>query len=343
MTVSLADRHARAGTMVRDLREVGTHDVATAGAKAASLAKLIAADVPVPDGFVIETSAFAAFVDASGLRERIADRLAGLDVDCRDEVDQAAADIRLGFDMTEFPGAVSAAIGRAYAQLSGDPGALVAVRSSTTTIDTSTEVLAHLNETVLCVRRIGPLLDAVRRCWASLYAPRALVLRHKLGFDRGDIDAAVIVQRQVNPTRSGFMATGATDDDAPDRLVVEAIYGLGEAAISGLVAPDRFAVDKSSLGILSREVHHKGLVVEERPPDGGTRQRCVSGEQADRAALLDSEIREIARVGAQVEDRFGGPQVVEWALDRDGRVWVLQSCPLDSASFEQRCAIGLRR
>jgi phosphoenolpyruvate synthase/pyruvate phosphate dikinase len=207
---------------------------------------------------VIEASAFAAFVDASSLRERIADRLAGLDVDCRDEVDQAAADIRLGFD-------------------------------------------------------------------------------------RGDIDAAVIVQRQVNPTRSGFMATGATDDDAPDRLVVEAIYGLGEAAISGLVVPDRFAVDKSSLGILGKEVHHKGLVVEERPPDGGTRQRCVSGEQADRAALLDSEIREIARVGAQVEDHFGGPQVIEWALDRDGRVWVLQSCPLDSASLEQRCAVGLGR
>jgi pyruvate,water dikinase len=172
------------------------------------------------------------------------------------------------------------------------------------------------------------VLHAVRRCWASLFGARPIRLRDKLGSSGDEPEVAVIVQRQIDATRSGvIVTTDGGHDDGP--LTVEASYGLGESVVTGLVSPDVFAVEKSTLRILARDIHYKALLVEQAPPSGGIRRRPVIGPQATCPALLDREVRTLAELGERIERHYDSPQVVEWALDRDGRTWVLQSEPVD--------------
>lgn len=322
-------RSPAATGVARELDSVAPGETATAGAKGATLAALQAAGLPVPAGFVIEAAAYKAFVAETGLSEHIAERLEALDVDDAAARRQAAADIHVGIVATPLPGRVHDEIVEAYLSLTGrDPVAAVAVRSSTTTQDTASHRLAHMNETFLCVRGASAVVSAVRRCWASLFDERSLLIRAKLGWARAPLDLAVVVQRQVFATRSGVMSTSGPAGDRRERVVIEASYGLGQASAAGLVTPDLYVADKRSLKVLTREIHRKDLAVDEAPPSGGTRRRAVVGEQVARPALRDSEVGMLAELAARVEDELGGPQVVEWALDRHGKAWILQSTPL---------------
>jgi phosphoenolpyruvate synthase/pyruvate phosphate dikinase len=152
-----------------------------------------------------------------------------------------------------------------------------------------------MNETFLNVRGEDAVVDAVRRCWASLFGARTIFYRGKRGLDQAGMDIAVVVQRQLASTRAGVMFTVDPASGREDRLVIEGSFGLGEAVVSGSMSPDRYVVDKESLRILAREVRHKELVVEGASEAGGTLVREARPDEAGAPTLDDDEVRELAK------------------------------------------------
>ena len=312
---------------------LGRGDVEVAGGKGANLGELTAAGLPVPPGFVVGAPAYAAFCEDSGLRGRIAARLTDLDVEDTATLEGAAAAVRAEIEREPVPEWLAQRIRDAYAELVGGEEAPVAVRSSATAEDSESASFAGMNETLLNVRGAEALLDAVRACWASLFGARTIYYRAKRGFGQADMDIAVVVQRQIQSTRSGVMFTIDPASGDRERLVIEGAFGLGEAVVSGSVSPDRYVVVKDGLGIERREVRRKELAIVSAP-DGGTETRELDEAEGRRPVLSDEEVRRVAELGVRIERHYGSPQDTEWAFDEAGEVWMLQSRPVTTAGGE---------
>ncbi|HET7417897.1 MAG TPA: phosphoenolpyruvate synthase [Solirubrobacterales bacterium] len=316
---------------VRVFGELGRGDVDFAGGKGANLGELTAAGLPVPPGFVIGAPAYAAFCEGTGLRGRIAERLAELDVDDTAALERASREVREEVEREPLPDWLAEAIRGAYAELVGEGGdAPVAVRSSATAEDSESASFAGMNETLLNVRGAEALLDAVRACWASLFGARTIYYRAKRGFGQADMDIAVVVQRQIRSTRSGVMFTIDPASGDRDRLVIEGAFGLGEAVVSGSVSPDRYVVVKDGLHVDRREVRRKELEIVSLP-GGGTETRELDEWEGRKPVLSEEEVRNVADLGVRIERHYGSPQDTEWAFDEEGAVWMLQSRPVTTA------------
>lgn len=317
---------AARAAITRAFGELSRDDVPYAGGKGANLGELTRAGLPVPPGFVIGAPAYAAFCDAGGLRDRVAERLATVAISDPDALADASRDVRRMVEGTPLPQDVEIAIRKEYAALAGTSGA-VAVRSSATAEDTESASFAGMNETYLNVCGADALVDAVRRCWGSLFGARVIAYRAFRGFGQAEMDIAVVVQRQISATRAGVMFTIDPATGARDRLVIEGSLGLGESVVSGRVSPDRYVVEKGSLAILTRDVRPKRLAID-MADGGGTVTREITGDEALRPALSDGEVRALAEMGTLVERHYSSPQDTEWAIDGEGRIWMLQSRPV---------------
>jgi pyruvate, water dikinase len=323
---------------VRPFAALRREDVAYAGGKGANLGELTAAGLPVPGGFVVGAPAYAAFCAETGLRERLAELLDGVDVEDTPALQAASAAARELFDHTQMPEALEHEIRSGYEQLVGEQAdAPVAVRSSATAEDTVESSFAGMNETFLNIRGGDAVIDAVRRCWRSLFGARTIYYRGVNNYTQAGMDIAVVVQRQIASTRAGVMFTVNPATGQRDELVIEGSFGLGEAVVSGSVSPDRYIVEKATLAIRRREVHHKELVIE-YAPDGGTQQRLLSEEEALRPVLADQEVVAVAELGRRIEQHYGSPQDTEWAFDPDGGLWMLQSRPITTLHDEPGAA-----
>ncbi|HEU0023223.1 MAG TPA: phosphoenolpyruvate synthase [Thermoleophilaceae bacterium] len=313
---------------VRSFKQLSRADVAWAGGKGANLGELTGAGMPVPSGFVIGAPAYAAFVEETGLRERLATGLEGLDVDDSKALAEVTAELRDEIRATPMPSWLTDQVAEAYRELAADgEDVSVAVRSSATAEDTEAASFAGMNETYLNVTGSEALLDAVRKCWASLFGARTVFYRAKRGFSQADMDIAVVVQRQIASTRSGVMFTIDPAAGRMDRLVIEGSFGLGEAVVSGSVSPDRYVVDKESLTALIREVRNKELVIE-GVSGGGTVTRETRPDEANAPVLSDAEVHTLAELGKRIEEHYGAAQDTEWAFDEGGDVYMLQSRPV---------------
>lgn len=331
---SAAHRPIARSEAVIGFEQLDRSDVRRVGGKGANLGELTAAGLPVPPGFVVSASAYAAFCDGSGLRSRIAERLAAIDVEDTGRLDRVATEIRSMIESEPLPEWLEDAICAAYADLGGsDPNMAVAVRSSATAEDTASASFAGMNETVLNVRGTIFLLDAVRECWSSLFGARTIYYRAQKGFPQAEMDIALVIQRQIAATRAGVMFTIDPASGAKDRLVIEGAFGLGESVVSGSVSPDRYVVNKNGLAIEKREVHHKEIEVI-AAANAGTITRKLTPSQAEQEVLSDEEARRIAEIGVLIEAHYGAPQDTEWAIDDGGKIWMLQSRPVTSAGVE---------
>lgn len=318
-------------TPVRPFADLRRADVDYAGGKGANLGEMTHAGVPVPPGFVVGAPAYAAACEETGLRARIAARLEGLDVDDTAALDAASAEVRAMIEAEPMPAWLARDIGAAYDALAGGEDAPpVAVRSSATAEDTQSASFAGMNETYLNVRGTDAVVDAVRRCWASLFGSRTVFYRAKQGFPQAGMDIAVVVQRQIQSTRAGVMFTVDPASGREDRIVIEGAFGLGESVVSGQVSPDRYVVDKETLHTVAREVKRKELIIESTP-EGGTATRELAPEDAMRPVLSDDEVRSLAEMAIRIERHYTTAQDTEWAFDPDGRLWMLQSRPVTSA------------
>ncbi len=294
--------------------EPGCREVDTAGGKGASLARMAELGLPVPPGFVVAAGSLADSLPDGGeeLRGLLADGAGA----------EAAESAQALIQAAEPPSELHEAVKGAHAELGGDVH--VAVRSSACAEDSETASYAGQQETYLHVRGVDDVMSRVRDCWASFFSERALFYRERKG-SLDDIAMAVVVQRMVAADVAGVLFTIDPVRRRRDRMVVEAVFGLGEAAVSGQVTPDHF--------VLSREGKVKKEQITVQPfaivsaPDGGTTERELSQEEGGAATLDGETLRALAELGAGLEEQLGAPQDIEWALE-DGELYVLQARPV---------------
>ncbi|MCL7417261.1 MAG: phosphoenolpyruvate synthase [Halalkalicoccus sp.] len=307
---------------VRWLAEIGADDIETVGGKGASLGELTGAGLPVPPAFVVTAGTYREFIENAGIDEEIEE---AVDVDVEDSKALARAQERANELVLEtpFPDELREEILAAYAEFEDDP--FVAVRSSATAEDLPDASFAGQQETFLNVTG-EDLLDRVRECWASLFTQRAIYYRKQQGFDSEEVNIAVVVQRMVDAEKSGVMFTSHPSTGDP-RIILEAAWGLGEAVVSGSVSPDNYVVDRESGEIEEETIATKKLQCVRDEESGETVEIEVPEEKREARVLEDEEIATLIELGTRVEDHYGTPQDVEWAIV-SGEVFMLQSRPI---------------
>jgi phosphoenolpyruvate synthase/pyruvate phosphate dikinase len=236
------------------------------GGKGASLARMAAAGLPVPAGFHITTAAYRHFVAANELQRAILAAVAATKADDLATLEEAARQIGRLFAQSAMPDEIAEAIGLAYAALGG--GDLpVAVRSSATAEDLPELSFAGQQETYLNMHGAAMVLDAVKRCWASLWTARAIGYRARHGIAQEDVSLAVVVQELVPADVAGIMFTANPLTGTRDQVMMNAAWGLGEAIVGGLVTPDTVVVEKASGAITRQEITEKNVMTV-RTPEG---------------------------------------------------------------------------
>jgi len=303
--------------------EIRKDDIALVGGKGANLGELSHAGLPVPPGFVVNTGAYDAFVEAGGFK----DEIVGLASQPNDPAAFSAAteEIQALFARGAIPDEVAAEIRAAYDRLSSASGQAVAVRSSATAEDLSGASFAGQQETYLNVRDAGALMEAVKACWASLWTARAMAYRARQGIDPASVSLAVVVQQMVEAEAAGMLFTADPVSGRRDRTVINATWGLGEAVVGGQVTPDTLVIDKESGRVLSRETADKEVMTVYT--EDGTGERPVAEARRRRLVLDDEAAAELARYGARIEDHYDSPQDIEWAL-ADGEFFIVQARPI---------------
>ncbi|MBG0828613.1 phosphoenolpyruvate synthase [Planomonospora sp. ID67723] len=305
--------------------EIAAGSLPLVGGKAANLGVLTAAGFPVPPGVCLTTEAYRRITERSGSLEAVFDSLDVTPADDTEALRELAATARKIVLAAPVPDDIAEAVRHS----AHGP---VAVRSSATAEDLPHASFAGQQDTYLHV--IGPdaVLDAVRRCWASLWTDRAVAYRAANGIGHRSVRLAVVIQEMVEAEVAGVMFTANPVTGRRREAVIDASPGLGEAVVSGAVNPDRFTVDIATGRVTDRRLGDKRLAV--RPlPGGGVEHvetaRDVTAEITPEAACLtDDQVRALAALGGRVEDHYGAPQDTEWALAPDGTLWLTQSRPI---------------
>jgi len=302
------------------------------GGKAANLGRLARAGFAVPTGFTITTEAHAEFLAVNALPNRISPLVRSLDYGDAEALESGTQRIREFIMHSPLPEALAGQIIEGYRAFGGEP--YVAVRSSGTAEDLAKASFAGLHDTFLDVRGEQELLDAVRRCWASMWTARATVYRQRGGFDHGTARVAVVVQRMVPAEVSGVMFTANPLTARTDEIVINASWGLGEGIVSGILTPDEFIVATHALAIKKRTVGAKEMqVVRDQTTGVGTVAVPVLSSQQRVMSLSDDQVTELAELGRRVMAVYEGlPQDIEWAF-ADGAFFLLQSRRITGVDF----------
>lgn len=314
--------------------EVGRDAVALVGGKGANLGELTQANIPVPPGFVVSTRAYRKFIEDAGLDHLLRRLLDGLDVNDDEQLNDRAARIRHAIEQAEMPAAIQQQIISAYAALGEGP---VAVRSSATAEDLAEASFAGQQATFLNIEGSVNVVEAVQRCWASLFEARAVFYREQAGWGHLDVDLAVPVQRMVQSESSGVMFTVDPITNDHNKVVIEAAFGLGEAVVGGLVSPDHYEVDKRSEAILERQIFYQDRKLVRSvdgkidPEHGPNVWLELDRESGSVAKLRDDDILELTAIAKRIESHYGSPQDIEWGI-ADGNVYLLQTRPITTVS-----------
>nr|WP_095532019.1 phosphoenolpyruvate synthase [Gottschalkia acidurici] len=316
--------------------EVDKEDIPLVGGKGANLGELTTKGVKVPPGFCVTASAYSDFIEKANLQDKILDILKDLDTEDTTELETKSAEVRMLIIQAEIPEDIKKDIIDAYEEFSKkvnvkDPE--VAIRSSATAEDLPDASFAGQQDTYLHINGTEEVITHIKRCWASLWTGRAIYYRQDQGFKHEEVALSVVVQKMVNSKVAGVMFTANPITSAPDEILINASWGLGEAVVSGMVTPDDFVLSKSPLSIIERNVAEKNIMVIKNNDDVGTIEVHVSeflGEEfVNKQCLTDIEVADLARNGMAIENLYKSPQDIEWGLDSDtGELYILQSRPI---------------
>ncbi|MES2625216.1 MAG: PEP/pyruvate-binding domain-containing protein [Pseudomonadota bacterium] len=317
--------------------ELGIHDRPVAGGKGASLGEMTCAGLPIPSGFVVSTIAFNQWLQDLDHKHAIRARITGLDKDDLPAIQQCTAELRALIEHEPLSRQLHDTIACNYAELGTTHP--VAVRSSATSEDSAEASFAGLQDTYLWVKTEAELISKIRSCWASLYSPESVSYRLRLNVPEAQLAMAVVVQRMVNSRCSGVMFTRSPTTGDRSVITIEGSWGLGSAIVSGEVTPDRFVINKVTRDIRTRVVADKAM--EHIPAEsGGVLEQEVSDERRKQCCLSDEQIHALVALGKKVEQHYGSPQDIEWALDQDGNILLLQSRPETVWASKERAAVA---
>jgi rifampicin phosphotransferase len=301
----------------------------TVGGKGMSLARLAGAGLPVPDGFHITTDAYRRFVAANDLQATILTAVQDVDASKAESLDAVSARIGQLFAAATVPAEVATDIEEAYralcgAALSGEASKAVAVRSSATAEDLPEASFAGQQESYLNVRGVDAVLEAVKRCWASLWTARAIAYRVKQGIPSDAVALAVVVQQLVPAQASGVMFTANPINGKRDETMITATWGLGEAIVSGAVTPDTVTISRAG-AVGFRETARK-LRMTVRT-EAGTEEADVPKARQKKPVLSDAQAKELSALGSEIEALYAMPMDIEWTLT-DGKFAIVQARPI---------------
>ncbi len=304
------------------------------GGKCASLGELLRAQIQVPPGFAVTTETYARFLDDNGLSEKVVNRLKDLDSARLEEIDRASEDIRGWIEAGTIQEDLEDVIAEYYRELSKRarcPACPVAVRSSATAEDLPGASFAGQQDTYLWIRGVDDLLDRTKKCWSSLFTPRAISYRVKMGFDHSKVLISVGIQKMVRSFTAGVMFTlnPSTGDRAT--VVIDSNWGYGESVVSGEVTPDQFQVNKITMEVIKKTVSDKAVYYTTDPESDEVIKIPVDEERRRSQSLLEAEILQLAKLAKAIEKHYGKPMDIEWATEKSlpykGEVFILQSRP----------------
>jgi pyruvate, water dikinase len=297
------------------------------GGKGGSLGELTRANLRVPPGFVVTSEGFERVLAELEKENPIRPRVEALSLQNLRGIRLLAEEFRTRIRSTALPDDVCEDVAAAHAELCGsDLSCQVAVRSSATSEDSEEASFAGLQDTYLWVKGTEAVLECVRACWASLYSVPSLSYRLKDCTPEKGVAIAVVVQKMVEARSAGVMFTRSPLTGDRSVITIESSWGLGSAVVSGEVTPDRFVIGKITSQISVREISDKQTL--HRPAESGGIERAETPAELRRGpSLSDHEVKALAEIGCQIERHYGRAQDIEWAIDRAGEIFLLQSRP----------------
>ena len=287
---------------------------------------MIQMGIPVPPGFVILSTAFEKFLGQNDLNAEINAVLKSVNIRDMKTVESASKKIEKSILKASIPKDIAGEIKKFFKQLGTK---YVAVRSSATAEDSANTAWAGQLETYLNTTEKN-LLENIKKCWASLFTPRAIFYRFENKLNKQKISVAVVVQKMIESEMSGVAFSVHPVTQNKNQIIIEAGFGLGEAIVSGQITPDSYVVDKKSKRIADKNIHTqaKGIY---RAKNGGTEWRNISAKTGGKQALSDKKIIELSKIILEIENNLGFPCDIEWAFD-EGKIYILQSRPITSIS-----------
>jgi pyruvate,water dikinase len=328
-------KHSNKFSFVRWFNEVDKEDTAIVGGKGANLGEMTQSGFPVPPGFIVTALAYKTFIAANKLQERIHTILSGVDVNDPVSLKETSDKVKKLILDGKIPDVITTEILKCYNDLSGLAGdpALVAVRSSATAEDLPGASFAGQQATFLNVFGDHEVVKKVQECWASLFEPRAIFYREQKNFDHFKVAIAVPVQKMIQSEISGVMFTINPTTDNKKTIIIEAIWGLGEWIVQGLVTPDHYEVEKSSLEITRKEIVKQEMQLSM----SGIRDKevAVPKNKQEKQKLTNREIQELAKLGKRLQEHYFFPQDAEWALEK-GKIYLVQTRPITTIAEVQK-------
>ncbi|MBI4708856.1 MAG: hypothetical protein HY764_01470 [Candidatus Portnoybacteria bacterium] len=308
--------------LIKFFKEFSKKDIGVAGGKGASLGEMTRAKIPVPQGFVILASAFDQFLGETDLNVEIESRLRKINLKDINSIDRISNEIKNLIGDAEFPKIIAKEIFKEFLRLKTK---YVAVRSSATAEDSLIASWAGELESYLNTTR-NNLLENVKKCWASLFTPRAIFYRHEKKMHKAKVSVAIVVQEMVQSEISGICFTVHPVTEDKNQIVIEAGYGLGEAIVGGKITPDTYIISKKDSKILDKNISRQRIKITKKG-SGGTKETMVARAKQEKQKLKDNEILKLAQICRKIEKYYKKPQDIEWAL-KGGKIYILQSRPI---------------
>ena len=318
-------------------KEIHFEDTNLTGGKGANLGEMYNLGIPVPNGFVVTSSAYFQFVKENNLKPAIQNILKVTDVDDPDQLLTSSKKIRNIIRKAPINQELSISIMKAYKKLS-DFGGLkdvaVAVRTSATAEDSADASFAGQGDTFLNVIGETNVLNRVRDCWSSLFTPRSIFYQVKKHYDHFKIGVAVPVQKLIDSEISGICFTSNPVTNEKNQIIVETIWGLGEYIVQGVVSPDQHIIDKNNWTIISENyVEQTTQLI--RSKDHETKEVMVPKTKQNKKKIDKTMALKIAKIGQKLHNHYGKPQDIEFAIDR-GKLYIVQTRPITTIVSNQK-------
>lgn len=320
---------------VRDFSDLGKEDVLLAGGKGALLGEMFKSGIPVPPGFVLLSTVFQKILTDNNVHEEIRTLLQEAHSDQIDAIERISKKIHNKIIAVDIPHEVASDIWRSFKSLNAK---YVAVRSSATAEDSVDAAWAGQLETYLNTTEEA-LIGNIKKCWASLYSPRAISYRFEKGLYEESVSVAVVVQKMVESEKSGTAFSVHPVTQESDQLVIEAGIGLGEAIVSGQITPDSYTVAKRSRTVLDKNIHPQSKALY-RGHGGGNVWKTLYHNDG-KPVLSDDEIVALSELVITIEKRCGFPCDIEWAFEK-GRFYITQSRPITTLRRQSRSRLAHR-
>jgi pyruvate, water dikinase len=307
---------------IKTFKQLKYKDTGIAGGKGASLGEMAQAGIPVPPGFVVLVGAFDKFMTEAGLDIKISDILKKLKHNEARAVEDASKKIRSLIKSAKFPKDIAGEIVAEFKKLKAP---LVAVRSSATAEDAADTSWAGELESYLNVTNKN-LLESVKKCWSSLYTPRAIFYRFENNLSKQKVSVAAVVQKMIQSEISGITFTVHPVTKDKKQMVIEAGYGLGEAIVGGKITPDTYILKKSNLEISDKNISNQSMMIVKKGIEG-TVEVKVSNLKREKQKLADIQIKSIGKICLVIEKHYKKPQDIEWAMEKN-KIYITQSRPI---------------